>query len=264
MPTNNFLPFATGVGSSANLSTQSAYASSSERSVGFVSGLCPRIYYNKALRQSAFIAAAIGQWLVSKGYDALDDGDLTTMTNNMIAAWTIPAATFTPTSTDTLQNKTISGSQNTISNLNASVITSGTLPIGRGGTGLGAVIGGGKVFASNGTNYLARDPANINVAVNLTGGSSGSPTPIFVGYNQAKNANSTNEYILPDPSDPGDIIILSNKVSPAPGGIILQAPSGETIQGSSSITIADSGSAMLIKSDATTWDLIPGSGGWYA
>ena len=57
------------------------------------------------------------------------------------------------TTTQTLQNKTISGSANTISDINASNITSGTLAVAQGGTGVGTLTSG-NVLVGAGTSAV--------------------------------------------------------------------------------------------------------------
>ena len=83
MATTDFLPF--GTGGSAPVLTQAAYASLPP-SAGFGAGLLPKEYINKALRQSSVIAAMIGNFMVAQGQNANDDGNLTTLGANFVAA----------------------------------------------------------------------------------------------------------------------------------------------------------------------------------
>lgn len=75
MPTNEFLPFATDVG--ANVMTQAEYAALTARFAGFIAGTAKSKEANKVFRQSAFMAATVGEFMGHAGYDALDNGDLT-------------------------------------------------------------------------------------------------------------------------------------------------------------------------------------------
>jgi hypothetical protein len=82
--TNNFLPHATGPG--ANVTSQSSWASSSARSLGFQSGVASSADANKALRQANSMASAIGAFIAAMGYDALDDGDIAALETNLASA----------------------------------------------------------------------------------------------------------------------------------------------------------------------------------
>lgn len=85
MPTNEFLPFAND--SSANTLTQAEYQALADRASGMGAGLLPSPKLNKILRQSSTIAAAVAQAVVeTAGVDMLDDGNVTTLKNAIIAA----------------------------------------------------------------------------------------------------------------------------------------------------------------------------------
>lgn len=85
MATNDFLPFAGGVG--ANVLTQSAYAALTSRTSGFSSGVAKSVELNKVWRQSSLIAAAVAQVVADiTGLDAVDDGTTTTLVANLKAA----------------------------------------------------------------------------------------------------------------------------------------------------------------------------------
>lgn len=85
MATNDFLPFAGGVG--ANVLTQSAYAALTSRTSGFSAGVAKSVELNKVWRQSSIIAAAVAQVVADiTGLDAVDDGTTTTLVANLKAA----------------------------------------------------------------------------------------------------------------------------------------------------------------------------------
>lgn len=85
MATNDFLPFATATG--ANVTVQATYAALSARGSGFQSGVAQSDQVNKVLRQAAFIAAAVAQFVsTNAAVDTLDDGNLATFTANLLAA----------------------------------------------------------------------------------------------------------------------------------------------------------------------------------
>lgn len=75
MAINQILPFGTGAG--ANVMTPADYTALTARTTGFQSGVAKSKEVNTPLRQSAFVAAMIGQFIADKaGIDVLDDGDL--------------------------------------------------------------------------------------------------------------------------------------------------------------------------------------------
>lgn len=75
MAINQILPFGTGAG--ANVLTPADYTALGARATGFQSGVAKSKEVNTPLRQSAFVAAMIGQFIVDKaGIDVLDDGDV--------------------------------------------------------------------------------------------------------------------------------------------------------------------------------------------
>ncbi|WP_194932800.1 gp53-like domain-containing protein [Pseudomonas aeruginosa] len=81
MATNEFLSFATGAG--ANVLSQADYDALTTRLSGFQSGTAKSAQVNKAIRQAAFIAAAMGQFAAdNSGADSLDNGDLTAFINH--------------------------------------------------------------------------------------------------------------------------------------------------------------------------------------
>lgn len=88
MPTNDFLPWATG--GSANVLSQSAYAALAPTIIanGFAGGLAAvSNQFNKALRQPSFVAAAVAQFIANTlGVDVHDDGNLTAFATNLSSA----------------------------------------------------------------------------------------------------------------------------------------------------------------------------------
>ena len=84
MPTNNFYEFATS--SAAYVESLADYLADVERTAGQQSGIARAELNNRALRQGSAMAAAIGSFMVARGYDALDDGDTAARAANFAAA----------------------------------------------------------------------------------------------------------------------------------------------------------------------------------
>lgn len=78
----------------------------------------------------------------------------------------------TPSGTETLTNKTISGSTNSLTNISIEGSTVGTLPFTRGGTGLTATPSNGQLLIGNGSGFsLGTITAGTNITVtNSSGG----------------------------------------------------------------------------------------------
>lgn len=84
MAGNDFLPIATGT--NAFVLSQEAYEAHPHRIAGQQSGVASAELNNKALRQGASMASAIGRFIAAAGYDARDDGDIQTLQANFAAA----------------------------------------------------------------------------------------------------------------------------------------------------------------------------------
>lgn len=84
MPTNQFYEFATS--SAAYVESLADYLADVERTAGQQSGIARAELNNRALRQGSAMAAAIGSFMVARGYDALDDGDTAARAANFAAA----------------------------------------------------------------------------------------------------------------------------------------------------------------------------------
>lgn len=82
---NKFLPWATASG--ANVQDDVTYAADVRRTMGVTAGLASSSNFNKALRQSSSIAAMVAQFTADHGPgDVLDNGDLTTLETQFLAA----------------------------------------------------------------------------------------------------------------------------------------------------------------------------------
>lgn len=77
----------------------------------------------------------------------------------------------TPSGTETLTNKTISGSSNSITNVSIEGSTTGTLPFTRGGTGLTGTPSAGQLLIGTGSGFsLATLTAGTNVTITNSAG----------------------------------------------------------------------------------------------
>ena len=81
MPTNDFIGFASS--GSANIASQADYAAAAEQGIGMQPGPASSKLANKAWRQGANMAAALGQIASARGFDTLDDGDIATLADNI-------------------------------------------------------------------------------------------------------------------------------------------------------------------------------------
>lgn len=84
MATNDFIGFASN--GNANVMSQTDYAAAVEQGVGVQPGMASSKLANKIWRQSANMAAVIGELIKNHGIDALDNGDLATLYNALLSA----------------------------------------------------------------------------------------------------------------------------------------------------------------------------------
>lgn len=84
MPTNDFIGFASA--GSANIMSQADYAAAAEQTDGVQPGMASSALANKIWRQGANMAAALGEIIKAQGIDALDNGDIATLSNNIVSA----------------------------------------------------------------------------------------------------------------------------------------------------------------------------------
>lgn len=93
MPTNDFIGFASA--GSANIMSQADYAAAAEQADGVQPGPASSALANKVWRQGANMAAVIGSFIASRGYDALDNGDINALLNSFDSAL-CETGTWTP------------------------------------------------------------------------------------------------------------------------------------------------------------------------
>lgn len=85
MPTNQYLPWATGPG--ANVYDFATYTALAARSAGVGNGIADATQANTSWRQASVMAAAMAQFVVnSLGSDVNDDGDVNALAAKILAA----------------------------------------------------------------------------------------------------------------------------------------------------------------------------------
>lgn len=88
---NSFYPFA--INSDSNLMPLSTWAESSERASGNVAGTAANsALNNRAIRQGTMLASAIGYYIDSRGFDALDDGSPSNLGEALASAISVDIA----------------------------------------------------------------------------------------------------------------------------------------------------------------------------
>jgi hypothetical protein len=99
MPTNEFLPFATGGGSAGNLESQAAFAADPTVATGEVPGIANPLRANKLWRQASFITSTIAKTMMDiLGVNVSDDGNQAGFEQNFYdALLTVGSAVLTDT-----------------------------------------------------------------------------------------------------------------------------------------------------------------------
>lgn len=93
MPTNDFIGFASA--GSANIMSQVDYAAAAEQTDGVQPGPASSALANKIWRQGTNMAAALGRFILQRGYNALDNGDIASLTTSLTGALA-EVGTWTP------------------------------------------------------------------------------------------------------------------------------------------------------------------------
>lgn len=84
MAQNDFVPWATGTG--ANVYSVASYTANAARQTGVVDGEADPLLANNSWRQGTVIASVLGAFIAARNYDALDNGDLSTLRSNFESA----------------------------------------------------------------------------------------------------------------------------------------------------------------------------------
>lgn len=177
MPTNSFLPFGTAAG--ANVATAADYSANSGYAAGYQGGVAQSKFLNFTWRQSANMAAALGQVIVEQGnVDAPDDGNITNLKNALLLGLRGAA----PGRVLAVRVFTASGTYNPTAGTKSIMVElvagggagGGALAVGSGQTSAGS--GGGAGGYARG--YLTANFAGVSISVGAGGaGSSGAGAP---------------------------------------------------------------------------------------
>jgi hypothetical protein len=103
----------------------------------------------------------------------------------------------TETATQTLTNKTISGANNTLTNISLTASVTGTLPAANGGTGITSAGASGNVLASDGSAWTSQalaDSAAVGTLQYLSGDYNTGPGQIW--YSRTRSSSSTGRAII--------------------------------------------------------------------
>jgi hypothetical protein len=191
MSENDFLLWAEGT--TPNLPTQAAFAASANRGPGYAEGFSPAASeHNKLFRQSSLAAWLIGQFLNSKGYDAIDAGDTATLQANWFAA----LASLTPPSTGRFLGRRIFLANTTY------IPTAGTSSIvvtciGSGGSAGGVpATGSGQYSAAQGGGSGARTIKAFNSSLSGASIIVGTTTPTAAGAVVGANGGASYFYTI--------------------------------------------------------------------
>lgn len=242
MPTNQILPFATGVG--ANVDSQASYAANPNTSAGQQPGVASSSFNNKALRQACWMASVLAQFIANtSGSDVLDDANQTTLLAAMAATWPASAA---PTVTKLTTTGSTTGYLFTVSTANATI---------------------GAVYANNGNNFT--------VLATLASGTqlfcSGASAPLSSGTltKQSGTGDSTITFsaaqAMATYTTPANVKYLKVRLVGGGGGGGGSGSSGTGTAGGNG-TITAFGSALLVAKggnggSATSGGAIGGAGG---
>ncbi|TCL04209.1 hypothetical protein [Sodalis ligni] len=185
MATNNFKPFAAGTG--ANVTAQADYEALAALVSGFTAGKASSAQVNKALRQSTVLASVLAQFIANTtGKDVLDNGDTTTLLNNLITALkTNGALSFLQTA-------------NNFSEIKSAGTTAVSAALANLGSSDGTLMGrllNIKTFATSGS-YTATTGTKKIIVKMVGGGGSGASGPVNIsGYQSGGGGGASGCYL---------------------------------------------------------------------
>lgn len=132
-------------------------------------------------------------------------GDGSTVWSSL--AYLIDAGSYiTETSTSTFTNKTINGSNNTLTNISLTAGVTGTLPVANGGTGITAAGTSGNVLTSDGTNWASTTPAGGGAWKKLQTITASGDTVVEIDFSAESSAYKVFKVVLIDVTSNGATI----------------------------------------------------------
>jgi hypothetical protein len=191
---NDFILFGS---SSTNIDSQATYAADSNTTLGRTSGIWPSSTMNKMLRQATWGSALIALLLNDKGYNAIDDGTLTTYKGYLeasIALSSFPSGTVM----SFFQASAPTGwTQNVTYNDAVLRVVSGTGGgVKTNGTGLSATTASVQTHAISqaelpNVNFTVTDPGHHHTAGQTTGYGGGGGSNNFLYASNVNFSTST-------------------------------------------------------------------------
>lgn len=158
----------------------------------------------------------------------------------------------------TLTNKTINGSSNTITNVSLSSGVTGTLPVANGGTGITSAGTAGNVLTSNGTNWTSSAPAGFPSGTKMMFVQTSAPT----GWTKdTTHNNKALRVVSGTASSGGSVAFTTAFASQGVSGTIANTTAGGSVSVSGSVGNSTLSVGQLAAHSHTTFFFVDGDDG---